>query len=348
MNDSATAAPTPRRLRALVLAVSALLVLGLLGWRAWLEWQAHQARLQAVSQQSQQRVQALEQRIDTLRRDQRAQTQRIQDVASTNRVLRDEVLGLSQRNALLEESVAELANATLGGPQALRLDEVELLLGQGLQRLAVARDAEGARRAYALAAGVLEGVDDPGVLNLRQALAQERAALEALGAGPQAVVQTRLQAFSNALPALQRRSPEAGALRPAWQRALAPLVDVRPSRGDTVIAPGERAAGAAALQIELSLARAALERGDPSDFRAALDRVDAWLQRLWPDGAERRKLRSELASMRSRPLRSAVPELGTTLEQLRLLRSAASAPPGARQAPPALLRPDPAETGTTR
>lgn len=325
-----------------------LLVLGLLGWRGWLEWQAHQVRLQAVSRQSEQRVQALDQRIETLRRDQRAQTKRIQDVASTNRVLRDEVLGLSQRNALLEESVAELANATLAGPQALRLDEVELLLGQGLQRLAVARDVAGARRAYALAAGVLEGVDDPGLLNLRQALAQERAALEALGLGPQAAIQARLQAFSNALPALQRRRPEAVTPRPAWQRALAPLVDVRPSRGDTVIAPGERAAGAAALQIELSLARAALERGDSNDFRAALDRVDAWLQRLWPDGADRRKLRSELASIRSKPLQTAVPELGTTLEQLRLLRSAAPDEPGNRQPPVALPRQAPAETGARR
>jgi uroporphyrin-3 C-methyltransferase len=348
LDDSATATPTKRRVPALAVVVFVLAVLGLLGWRAWVEWQAHQARLQAVAQQSEQRVQALEQRIEAVRRDQRAQTQRIQDAASTNRVLRDEVLGLSQRNALLEESVAELANATLAGPQALRLDEVELLLGQGLQRLAVARDVEGARRAFALAAGVLEGVDDPGMLNLRQALAQERAALEALGSGPQAAIQARLHAFSNALPALQRRSAESTAPRPAWQRALAPLVDVRPARDDTVIAPGERAAGAAALQIELSLARAALERGDPRDFRTALDRVDAWLQRLWPDGASRRKLRSELAWMRSAPLQPAVPELGTTLEQLRILRSAAPAEPGNRLPPVALPGQDPAETGTNR
>ncbi len=348
MDDSATATPTKRRLRTMAVVVFVLLVLGLLGWRAWVEWQAHQARLQSVAQQSEQRVQALEQRIEVVRRDQRAQTQRIQDAASTNRVLRDEVLGLSQRNALIEESVAELASATLAGPQALRLDEVELLLGQGMQRLAVARDVEGARRAYVLAAGVLEGVDDPGLLNLRQALAQERAALEALGAGPQAAIQARLQAFSNALPALQRRSADSAAQRPAWQRALAPLVDVRPARGDTVIAPGERAAGTAALQIELSLARAALERGDPRDFRAALDRVDAWLQRLWPDGPARRKLRADLASMRSAPLQPTVPELGTTLEQLRMLRNAAAAEPGNRQPPVALPRQDPAETGTNR
>ena len=61
---------------------------------------------------------------------------------------------------------------------------MELLLGQGEQRLRLAGDLDGARRAYALAGGVLEGIDDPAYLNLRQALVQERAALDALGADP--------------------------------------------------------------------------------------------------------------------------------------------------------------------
>ena len=345
MNESATPDTGKRPLRALAAVLLALVVLGLLGWRGWLEWQAREARLQASAQESAQRAAALEERIAAVRRDQRAQAQRIQDAAATNRILRDEVLGLSQRSALLEDSVAKLSDATrAGGPQALRLDEVELLLGQGAQRLAVARDVEGARRAYALAAGVLEGVNDPELLNLRQALAQERAALEAAGDGPQASIRDRLQRFSKALPALERNETEDSAPRPAWQRALAPLVEVRRTRGAASIAPGERAAGAAALQIELSLARAALERGDATDFRAAVDRIDAWLQRLWPDGTVRRTLRAELQWLRSAPLQLTVPELGTTLEQLRSLRGARGA--GNRVPPPPVAVPRPDSTAS--
>ena len=122
-------------------------------------------------------------------------------------MLRDELLGIGQRAALLEDSVAKLADPERHGAQALRLDEVELLLSQGQQRLQIAGDLDGARRAYALAGGVLDGIDDPAYLSLRQALAQERAALDALGADPQ--VQSRWhdsKPSPRSLPALPLRA----------------------------------------------------------------------------------------------------------------------------------------------
>src|SRR5690606_23763996 len=85
------------------------------------------------------------------------------------------------------------------GTQALRLDEAELLLVVGAQRLQLAGDLEGARRAYALAAGVLEDIDTPAVLDLRQALAQERAELDALEADPKVLALQQLDAFAAAL-----------------------------------------------------------------------------------------------------------------------------------------------------
>ena len=63
-------------------------------------------------------------------------------------------------------------------PNPMRLG---LLLSQGSQRLGLAGDTEGARRAYALAAGALGELNDPRLLNLRQALDQERAALDRVG-----------------------------------------------------------------------------------------------------------------------------------------------------------------------
>ena len=320
-----TIASTPRRGASVVVLVVVLvvaLVLAVLGWRGWTMWQAQKAQAQIVAAATEQRIAALEQRIETLRRDQRAQTQRIQDSAATNRVLRDEVLGLSQRGALLEESVSRLADPTRHGAQALRLDEVELLLSQGQQRLSIADDLDGARRAYALADGALQGIDDPRLLNLRQALAQERIALDTLGAGPHAAVSQRLEAFASSLDRLPLQSPEVeAASRPVWQRMLSPLVDVRPTQGNTLIAPAQRMAGQAALQIELGLARAALERDDTVAFRATLSRIEAWLPRLWPSSPELQQRRSELKSLRGVALQPALPVLGTTLQQLRLLRN---------------------------
>ena len=325
-----TTLSTPKRGRtgAIVLLLS-ILLLGFMAWRGWAAWQARETRIQAAGFSAEQRVTALEQRIEALRRDQRAQIQRLQDAAATNRVLRDEVLGLSQRGALLEDSVSRLADPTRHGAQALRLDELELLLSQAQQRLTIANDLEGARRAYTLADGVLQGVDDPRLLNLRQALAQERAVLDALGNGPHAAIAAQLEGFTAALDKLPQRTPDTDlAARPAWQRALAPLVEVRRTQGDTVIAPGERAAGEAALQIELALARAALERDDSTAFRASIVRIETWLARLWPDSPALCQRRAELKALRGVALRPAQPILGSTLQQLRLLRNAGvSLPP---------------------
>jgi uroporphyrin-3 C-methyltransferase len=318
-----TTTSTPKRGRTgLIVLLLALLLLGLLGWRGWAMWQAREARMRANAAESEQRIGALEQRIDALRRDQRAQTQRILDAAATNRVLRDEVLGLSQRGALLEDSVSKLADPTRHGAQALRLDEVELLLSQAQQRLAIADDLDGARRAYNLADGALQGIDDPRLLNLRQALAQERAALDTLGNGPHAAIARRLDAFAAGLEKLPDQATAVDSRQqPVWQRLLSPLVEVRPTESKTIIAPTERVAGQAALQIELALARAALERDDAAGFRAAVVRMDEWLTRLWPDSSALRQRRGELKALRTAALQPSLPVLGSTLQQLRQLRN---------------------------
>lgn len=324
VNDEST---SPRRTfgagRLIALAIL-VLVVGLAAWRGWAWWQARGEGKRQEQAMTVQRLEALEARAEALRRDQRAQAQRLLDAAATNRVLRDEVLGLGQRGALLEESVAKLTDPDRHGAQALRLDEVELLLSLAAQRLEIAHDPAGARRAYALAAGVLDGLDDHRLLNLKQALAQERVAVDALGAGARADAFARLDSLADAITGLPRQAPTAapGQARPAWQRWLAPLVDVRPSRDTTLVAPDQRAAADVALQIEIGLARAALERGDDAAYRAALARVDAWLPRLWPDSPARRQVHARLRTLQQAQAPARPAEVGSTLQQLRALRSA--------------------------
>ena len=324
VNDEPT---SPRRTfgagRLIALAIL-VLVVGLAAWRGWAWWQARGEGKRDEQAMTVQRLEALEARAEALRRDQRAQAQRLLDAAATNRVLRDEVLGLGQRGALLEESVAKLTDPDRHGAQALRLDEVELLLSLAAQRLEIAHDPAGARRAYALAAGVLDGLDDHRLLNLKQALAQERVAVDALGAGARADAFARLDSLADAIACLPRQAPTAapGQVRPAWQRWLAPLVDVRPSRDTTLVAPDQRAAADVALQIEIGLARAALERGDDAAYRAALARVDGWLPRLWPDSPARRQVHARLRTLQQAQAPARPTEVGSTLQQLRALRSA--------------------------
>lgn len=302
------------------------LLLALVGAGVWLWYSDHQRgeRERAAEIATAQRIEALESRIEGLRRDVRGHGQRLQQADATNRLLRDELLGMGQRAALLEDQIAKLADANRTGAQALRLDEAELLLTLGEQRLRLAADLDGARHAYALASSVLDRVDTPGALNLRQALAQERAALDALDADPRRRALQRLDALVARLPAhdTAARLPAPAAGAPWWERALARLVSVR--RGDAPPALGseDRQAGEIALQLELALARTAIERRDAPALRAALQRADHWTLRLWPASPARETLRRDLQALRNAPLTLDLPTLGSTREQLRAMRGA--------------------------
>lgn len=312
-----TPAP-PRRSRAvpwlvlLALAIAA----GYVGWRQW------HAREQAASNDTQQQVMALSERLNAMRTEQRSHSRRLQQADSLNRVLRDELDGITQRAALLEASVTRLADPDRHGAQALRLDETEMLLVLGNERLQIAGDLDGARRAYALAAGVLDGIDDPAYLSLRQTLLQERTALDALGADPRVKAMAQLDAFAQSVTAPAGRDAIAGDRRaPWWRRAFGNLLQVQPTDRAVAVQAADRAAALAGLQLEISLARAAAERRDNAGYREALRRTDSWLQRLAPDSAALTQQRATLQALAAMPLSLSVPTLGSTLQQLRQLRA---------------------------
>ena len=302
--------------------VFALVVLAGLAFAGWRGWQAWSARDAAMRRTIADQTDALGARLDALRGEQRAQALRLQQDEATNRVLREELIGLGQRSALIEQTVEKLADPDRHGAQALFLDETALLLATGQQRLQLAGDLDGARRAYALAANLLERVDDPKLLDLRQTLVQERAALDALGADARATALRQLAAFSAALPpAANDAAPVEDANTPWWQRVLARVVRVQPSNGAIATDPTDRRAARAGLELELTLARAAAERRDAAAWREALDRAHAWLHRLWPDSPQRRAIEARLQALRALPLEVSIPVLGSTLQQLQALRS---------------------------
>lgn len=326
MNDVAVAA-RPRRPWRWILAIAVVAVAGAGTWYGYRYWQDQRSARGNLASQTQDRLAALEGNLAALRSDQRANARSALDAAATNRVLRDELLGLGQRNALLEQAVARLADTSRQGANALRQDEVELVLGQAQQRLLYAGDLDGARRLYALAAQLVEGLDQPGHMNLRQALIQERAALDALGPGARADAQAKLAALASALDKLPDTAPAlASDHLDWWQKLLAPLVKVRPAGDEVLIARSERQAANDSLQLELSLARAAIERRDSAALEQAMERVDMWITRLWPDSPARRNQRQAVAQLRKLDLQPALPELGSTLQQLRSMREGAGTP----------------------
>lgn len=321
MSTSPDDAPAPRRSRGLAGLVGSIVLLLLLmaAYAGWRKWRAHE---DADAAQIRQQVDALSERLNAQRTEQRSHARRLQQADSLNRVLRDELDGISQRAALLEASVEKLADPDRHGAQALRLDETEMLLTLGNQRLQIAGDLDGARRAYALAAGVLEGIDDPAYLSLQQTLLQERTALDALGADPRVKAIAQLDAFASSITAPATHEAITRDTRaPWWQRAFGSLVRVQPTDRAVAVQPADRAAALAGLQLEISLARVAAERRDSAGYRDALRRTDAWLLRLAPDSSALGEQRARLRAIAALPLSLAVPTLGSTLQQLRQLRA---------------------------
>src|SRR5690606_37200883 len=105
-------------------ALAWLVALLLLAGGGWFGWQWLQARVQherSVETRAAEHASALEQRIGALQQEQRAQAKRLQQAETTNRLLRDELLGIGQRAALLEDSVSQLADPERNSAQALRL-----------------------------------------------------------------------------------------------------------------------------------------------------------------------------------------------------------------------------------
>ncbi|WP_457009721.1 uroporphyrinogen-III C-methyltransferase [Luteimonas sp. A537] len=346
VNPPQPPAPAPRRRTsgfAWLLLLVMVPIAGALGWRAW---QAEVDARRSADAEETQRLDALTQRVAVMRDNQQAQGKRMQQSEATNRLLRDELLAMGQRAALLEDSVQRLADPAHDVARALRIDEIELLLAQGQQRLLVAGDLGGARRAYALAARLADSLTAPGDIDLRQALGQERAVLDALGEDPRVRAIKRIDAFEAGFEAgptgvFETEAEAAQGTGVAWWRRLARrIVEVRPSDDRLAVDSGEQAAGHAALRLELTLARAAAERRDADGHAAALARASAWLPRLRPVSPAREALARELEAIAALPLALALPELGTSLEQLRRLRGndAAAAPDAAADAFPDAAR----------
>lgn len=272
-----------------------------------------------------------EQAVVTLRRTQGGLEQKLIDTTARTGLLRDEVLGVGQRAAILEDNLRELSEQASDGRESLRLDEVELLLGLAQTRLDLAGDLDGAVRATTMARDALTSLTDPQYISLRQTIGQELAALRALPADPRVHAGAELDVLQATLPRLATRAPGAPMATSrsgsGWQRLLDAVVQVRPSGAQDLVSPSDRATAEAALGLELSLARLALERRDEAGFRAGLKRIDEWMSRLYARDAVFDRLEGQLATLAGLSLQPDLPMRGAALQQLRELRASGAEAP---------------------
>lgn len=335
VSDDVTQPPSRRLPVALwfLLAIGATLAM-LLAWKTWSGRIANSEPVADLRPEAlDARLLQVEASLASVRRGQESYNQKLTDTRARTGLLRDEVLALAQRSSLIEDSVRELSVGQRDGVAALRLDEVEVLLTLAQQRLQLGGDLPGAVRATELAEGVLSSHNDPALLNLRQTLVQELTALRALPEIPAARAAGELDALEAVLSKLPHRaagfgdSPDTAGDESGLQRLLDSLVQVRRSGEQDLLSPADRSAGAAALALEIALARTALARSDETAFRHSLLRIDDWLQRLFPDSPLLRDRRKRLGDLRELGLSYQLPVAGSTLLQLQALQRSRRAGP---------------------
>lgn len=333
VTDPAPARPLSRRFAARIAFVLLVLASGFGAvWfgrealRAWLLPASVDAERVAVEA----RLAALEQRVADVTDLLRQLGERISANSSAQRVIRDDLLGIGERAALLEDAINKTAGSRQRDELAdlLRLDQVELLLMQAQWRLQHAHDRTGALAAYAFAESALAQLAAPQFVSLRQSLAQEHAAIAA-AADPYADTARALDAIEQAIASLPLAPSVAIEAKPdRLARILDALVQVRRSEPRLLLNDFDRERARNTLMLNLALARAALERDDQASFRATLARIDAGVRSLYPDSEARAEALARLATLAEQPLAADLPLLGSSLEQLRQFRAAIAAAGG--------------------
>ena len=154
-------------------------------WRLQGIEQGHEENVQteaSAAQKLRDEVDALRRSADASKREAEALRSRLDDTAKVNESLRGQVLGLSERARLSEDAIANLADKRLSGHDAILLNEAELMLVLAQERYVLFADPAPSVAAYKLADAALAQANDAAFASVRQSIAAEIAALNALEA----------------------------------------------------------------------------------------------------------------------------------------------------------------------
>lgn len=267
----------------------------------------------------------------------RALTQ-LADLERVNSVLRQQVVALTERVAVLGEQQS-LHSRNLGeqrqdvrGQTALALAEQWLNLAQA--RLELFADPAGALQALDAADRALQGSSHPRVPSLRQTLSIERESLRVLPLLDTARVAGQLEAWQQALPSWPERTQADAASAGSTSNKVLGKLDryfrVRPLSNDVAVAPD-----LATLGAELAWARVLLARGERAALHVSLQRVAAAIEQRFDtdDSGVQAALSGLQELIANLSGNGSSPRLGISLQELRVLESEVATP-----APPAQSR----------
>ena len=265
---------------------------------------------------------------------------------------------LPARLATVEASMASLQGISTGARDAWLLAEAEYYMQIANVQLQLARNPELALLALNHADERILQIGDPRLTGVRQALSDEKRALEAMERTDIAGITLTLASLAatvDSLPLKQdtevRNEPASSTVDPeltGMERAMASLrnavdgiVSVR--RADEVMEPLIAPEAAFFLRANLSLqiqtARLALLRGEETVFRQSLDDVNQWLADYYDvDSTAVQSARTTVTGIRGSAFNVSIPDISRSLRLLRQYNSlsdAAAQPADNAEAPAA-------------
>ncbi len=289
------------------------------------------------SYQQQQKLDALGEQLSVL-------TPLQSDVAALNRASQRSAASLRALSDVQQHQAQAIANLQQSEPltdKEIRLrwtlNEVDYLLQLANQRAILANDADGARQALQLADEKLRGLNDYRLQDLRQQIADEQLALDAVAKTDIAGIAADLQSVLNAVDTLrvvkgpkhfnQEARADSGTdltTRAGWQNALGDiwqqvrsLVVIRQHEDATqaVLIPEQRYFLYQNLRLKLETARFALLSGKQSIYDSSLQTSIDWLNRYFV-GDERDALLASLNALSSEQIDVALPDISGSLRWL--------------------------------
>lgn len=311
---------------AILLALAAIAAAAYVGWRQWQQEQGSDASRRGAAALTQ-RIDALETTVAGLSSERGSVDRRLDEAAQVNQSLRESLLNQAQRTRHLEDAVAQLAEKSLSGHDAMLLDETESLLRMASERYTLFHDAQGAAAAYALADQTLAGVDDGAFTGLRQSIDAERDALAKSQPVDLSSTLQQLNALRGTFTQLPLKPLDTAAAAPAtdaWSRigrALSSVVSVQRDNGAPLAVADARFARELTA-LDLAQAQAALLAYDGKAYAEALQRVDASLATWFdPDANAVQQAHATIGKLiAARPVGDEV-VLGAALVELHNLRA---------------------------
>jgi uroporphyrin-III C-methyltransferase len=242
----------------------------------------------------------------------------------------------------LESDVSALQGASTGARTTWLLAEAEHYLRIANAELQLAADPDLATLALKTADDRLVQLADPSMIDVRQAIADELAALDAMEKPDIEGVTLTLASLARVVDSLRLKAahadetqggaepePDAGALDRAWasvKRAASGLVRIsKPGEGAIpLLTPEAEYFLRTNLALKLEVARLALLRGEQAVFRQSLDDATTWLAEYFDSGDTQVDSAVEtIQEIRDGVKISTPPDIS---ESLRLLRQHRAAP----------------------